>query len=116
MRVQRFTGLGLVPSTTEAADETVPAGSVISQDPAAGTAVAAGSAVNIVVSTGPDAPGTVPVPDVAGQPEGDAQKTLVDADSQSPRHSNRAQTLRLGSSSRRTLPPGTEVHLTHRLR
>lgn len=74
-----ITGLGLVPSTTEAADETVPAGSVISQDPAAGTAVAAGSAVNIVVSTGPDAPGTVPVPDVAGQPEGDAQKTLVDA-------------------------------------
>jgi len=74
-----ITGAGLVSGTSEAADETVPAGSVISQDPAAGTMVAAGSTVNIVVSTGPDAPATVPVPDVAGLPEGDAQKALEDA-------------------------------------
>jgi len=34
----------------------VPSGSVISQNPAAGTNVAAGSAVALVVSTGPVAP------------------------------------------------------------
>jgi len=71
-----ITGAGLVPAKTEAADDTVPAGSVISQDPAAGTTVASGSTVNIVVSTGPDAPATVPVPDVAGQPAADAQTAL----------------------------------------
>ncbi len=74
-----ITGGGLVAGTSEAADETVPAGSVIAQDPEADTMVAVGSTVNIVVSTGPDAPATVPVPDVAGQPEGDAQKALEDA-------------------------------------
>jgi beta-lactam-binding protein with PASTA domain len=75
-----ITGLGLVSGTTEAPDDTVAAGSVTSQDPTAGTSVAAGSIVNIVVSTGPDAPATVPVPDVTGMPEGDAQKTLEDAE------------------------------------
>ena len=74
-----ITGADLVSGTSEAADETVPAGSVISQDPVAGTMVAAGSTVNIVVSTGQDAPATVPVPDVAGLPEGDAQLALEDA-------------------------------------
>jgi beta-lactam-binding protein with PASTA domain len=71
-----ITGAGLVPAKTEAADDTVPVGSVISQDPAAGTMVASGSTVNIAVSTGPDAPATVPVPDVTGQPAADAQATL----------------------------------------
>ncbi len=74
-----ITAVGLVAGTSEAADETVPVGSVVSQDPAADSMVDAGSTVNIVVSTGPDAPATVPVPDVAGQPEGDAQSTLEDA-------------------------------------
>jgi hypothetical protein len=68
-----ITGLGLVAAPSEAPDAAVPVGSVISQDPTAGTAVAAGSSVNIVVSTGAS---TVPVPDVVGQPEGDAQAAL----------------------------------------
>jgi beta-lactam-binding protein with PASTA domain len=71
-----ITGLGLVAGTTEAPDETVPVGSVVSQDPSAGTMVAAGSTVNIVVSTGPDAPATIPVPDVTGQSAADAQAAL----------------------------------------
>ncbi len=71
-----ITGAGLVAATTEAADETVPAGNVISQDPAAGATADADSTVNIVVSTGPDAPATVPVPDVAGQQAADAQVAL----------------------------------------
>ena len=38
---------------TQQSSATVPAGSVISQNPTAGASVAAGSAVNLVVSTGP---------------------------------------------------------------
>jgi beta-lactam-binding protein with PASTA domain len=73
-----ITGVGLVAGATQAPNDTVPAGSVVSQDPAGGTTVATGSTVNIVVSTGPDT-SPVAVPDVVGQPEGDAQKTLEDA-------------------------------------
>ena len=47
-----ITTAGLVVGTvTQQSSATVPAGSVISQNPAAGTSVAAGSAVNLVVST-----------------------------------------------------------------
>jgi beta-lactam-binding protein with PASTA domain/Ca2+-binding RTX toxin-like protein len=49
-----ITGAGLVVGTiTLQASATVPEGSVISQSPTAGTAVTAGSAVNLVVSIGP---------------------------------------------------------------
>ncbi|MFV2001179.1 MAG: PASTA domain-containing protein [Acidimicrobiia bacterium] len=71
-----ITGAGLVPASTEAPDDAVPAGSVVSQDPAAATMVAPDSTVNIVVSTGPDTPATIPIPDVVGQPAEDAQSTL----------------------------------------
>jgi len=71
-----ITGANLAPAKTETPDDAVPAGSVISQDPASGTMVAPGSAVNVVVSTGPDAPATVPVPDVVGQPAQDARTAL----------------------------------------
>jgi PASTA domain/Dockerin type I domain len=42
----------VVGTTTKKTSPTVPAGSVISQDPAAGAKIVAGSAVNLVVSTG----------------------------------------------------------------
>ncbi len=71
-----ITGAGLVAVKTEAPSDTVAAGSVISQDPAAGEIVAPDSTVDIVVSTGPDTPATVPVPDVTGQASTDAQATL----------------------------------------
>ena len=49
-----ITGAGLVVGTvTQQSSATVPAGSVISQNPLSGTSVAAGSAVSLVVSTGP---------------------------------------------------------------
>ena len=52
-----ITGAGLVVGTeTSASSATVASGSVISSSPVAGTQVAAGSAVNLVVSTGPHAP------------------------------------------------------------
>ena len=51
-----ITNVGLVIGTiTTASSATVPAGSVISQNPAAGTSVAPGSAVSLVVSTGSSA-------------------------------------------------------------
>ena len=50
-------GAGLaVGSVTVQASATVPAGSVISQNPVAGTLVAPGSSVNLVVSSGPGTP------------------------------------------------------------
>ncbi len=51
-------------------------GIVLEQDPTAGSRADKGSTVTITVSTGL---GTVPVPDVAGQPEKRALKTLRDA-------------------------------------
>ena len=52
----------------------VPAGRVISQDPAAGTRVKRGSAVSLVVSVGRQ---TFSVPDIIGQPLQEAREELV---------------------------------------
>ena len=59
-------GAGLVVgAVTQQSSATVPAGNVSSQNPTSGAGVASGSAVNLVVSTGPaPAPGTVTVPSV----------------------------------------------------
>ena len=59
-------GAGLVVgAVTQQSSATVLAGNVSSQNPAAGVGVATGSAVNLVVSTGPaPAPGPVAVPNV----------------------------------------------------
>jgi serine/threonine-protein kinase len=48
-----ITAAGLVPQTTEEASDTVPAGQVVSQNPAGGATVSPDSTVSIVVSTGP---------------------------------------------------------------
>jgi serine/threonine-protein kinase len=53
---------GLVGAATQATSTTVPAGSVISQDPAAGAKVDKGSTVNYVVSTGSPSPSPTPTP------------------------------------------------------
>ena len=62
---------------TTANSDTVPAGSVISQDPVGGSTVDAGSAVNLVVSLGV---AQVTVPDVVGQPLAAAETAIVNAD------------------------------------
>ena len=62
--------------TTQFSDS-VPAGDVISQDPAGGTTALPGSPVSIVVSLGPE---PVPVPDVVGLPQATAQQQIIDAD------------------------------------
>lgn len=63
-------GVGLKLGTiTQASSATVPLGNVISQSPSAGTSVANGSAVNLVVSSGP----------LAGDLDGDGTVTCADA-------------------------------------
>jgi beta-lactam-binding protein with PASTA domain/serine/threonine protein kinase len=63
-------------NVTEAFDDKVPAGVVISQDPAKGTEVRHGTPVALVVSKGPQ---PIPVPDVRGQAQDAAVKALQDA-------------------------------------
>ena len=61
---------------TEAYDDKVPAGVVLSQDPAKGTEVRHGTPVSLVVSKGPQ---PIPVPDVRGLAQDAAVKALQDA-------------------------------------
>jgi hypothetical protein len=63
-----------VGSTTNALSATVPAGSIVSQNPTAGTPVAPGSAVALVVSLG-----GVLVPNVVGATQSSASSTLTNA-------------------------------------
>jgi hypothetical protein len=63
-----------VGSVTNSPSSTTPAGQVISQEPAAGSAVARGTADNLVISSGP-AP--VPVPYVVGKLESEATAQLA---------------------------------------
>jgi beta-lactam-binding protein with PASTA domain/serine/threonine protein kinase len=56
-------------SVTEQFNEEAPAGTVLSQDPAAGTPVRHGTPVSLAVSKGPE---PIPVPSVVGQDEDDA--------------------------------------------
>jgi serine/threonine-protein kinase len=72
-------------SVTPEASATVPAGSVVRQDPAAGEQVDKGSSVNIVVSTGPPSPSPTPtvspsgvaVPNVYGMQSSVAEQELI---------------------------------------
>jgi beta-lactam-binding protein with PASTA domain len=72
-----LTGAGLaVGSVTQQYSNTVPAGQVISQSPAAGAQVAPGSAVDLVVSKGVQ---PVAVPNVVGKTEAAAGSALTSA-------------------------------------
>jgi RHS repeat-associated protein len=63
-------------AVTSTSSPTVPAGSVASQDPAAGVLVAPGTAVALGVSTGP---ATATVPDVSGLSQAAAEAALLGA-------------------------------------
>ena len=60
-------------TVTETFSETEPAGTVLAQDPAAGTPARRGTPVSLTVSKGPE---PIPVPDVRGQEQGAAVKAL----------------------------------------
>ncbi len=75
--VHNLTEFALVVGTvTNQASTTVPAGLVISQDPAAGTGVNPGTAVNLVVSSGPP---LVAVPNVVGLTQAAATTAITNA-------------------------------------
>jgi beta-lactam-binding protein with PASTA domain len=63
----------VVGTVTMASSNTVPAGNVISQTPAAGSSVNEGSTVNLTVSTGPE---QVTVPSVVGLSQADATEAI----------------------------------------
>jgi len=67
---------GLTPAVTEREDENAAPGTVLEQDPAAGTRVPKGGTVALVVAK---APAPVPVPGVIDAEQEDAVKTLEDA-------------------------------------
>lgn len=58
---------------------TVPVGKVISSAPVAGTQVALGSSVNLIISLGPEPPATAPVPNVVGLTQSSAESTIHNA-------------------------------------
>ncbi len=68
-----------VGAVTRQSSATVPAGTVIGQNPAAGASVASGSAVNLVVSSGPPTAPPVIVPNVVGLSESAATAALTGA-------------------------------------
>jgi len=83
-----ITGAGLVLGTvTTQSSSTVASGDVISESPVAGTSVSNGSAVNIVVSTGP---AQVAVPNVVGDTKQPQQQPSPEPDSCSARSAQRA--------------------------
>ncbi|MEL6870948.1 MAG: PASTA domain-containing protein [Pseudomonadota bacterium] len=92
---------------TEQADVNVPAGDVISQNPAAGTLVAATDAVDLVVSLGPTA---VPVPDIVGLSEAEARTVVPNAGLEIGvvSFAFSTQVLR-GDVISQSLPPGRDV-------
>jgi serine/threonine-protein kinase len=72
---QILTDAGLKFQKTNMASSSVPAGSVVSTDPAAGSQAPRGSTVTMNVSTGPE---QVSVPNVIGKSQDDATATLTD--------------------------------------
>jgi beta-lactam-binding protein with PASTA domain len=76
-----ITGAGLViGAVTQQSNATVPAGRVSSQNPSAGVGVTTGSAVNLVVSTGPvPTPGPVAVPNVLNLTQAAATTAITGA-------------------------------------
>src|SRR5438132_1065806 len=68
-----------VGTVTQQSSTTVASGHVISESPAAGTSVAKGSAVNLVVSSGAPAPTQVAVPNVVGQTQAAATSAITSA-------------------------------------
>ena len=73
-----LTAAGLLPSATQRETTTAAPGIVLEQDPTAGTQVAKGATVNLVVAA---APPNIEVPDVTTSPvpEADARAALTDA-------------------------------------
>lgn len=101
-------GLGLQ-VTAEEVENTAPEGTVVGQDPAAGTGAEEGDTVTLQVSEGPP---TRPVPDVIGQDCKQAEKILKDAGFEVTFAPDNKGQVRLQNPSAGTgLRPGSQVIL-----
>jgi serine/threonine-protein kinase len=96
----------LVPDPRQQADATVPTGQVISQNPPAGTMVEKGSAVEIIVSSGP---AKVGVPGVAGMSVPDATNALTQLGLKVSQRSESSSTVPKDSVIGTQPPVGTQV-------
>lgn len=109
---------GFAVASEDQSSEDVAAGLVIATNPAAGTSVAPGSTVTMIVSTGPEAPATVPVPDVTGQSAADAQATLeaagfaVTTSEQSSEDVEEGLVIETNPTAGTEVAPGTTVNMT----
>ena len=108
--ITALTNAGLTLGETSAVPSVdVVAGSVVAQDPAAGTLVAATTAVNLVISLGPD---PVPVPDIVGLQEAQAMTVLFNAGLEvGVVIETFSNTVPLGEIISQSLPPGQIVPL-----
>jgi len=104
--VQQIRGAGLVPSVSEA-DSSSPRGQVIRQTPSAGSRIAPGSTVTIVVSKGEQ---KASVPNVIGKPRPDAVAALREA-GLAPTVSEQETDVpsKVGKVTDQFPPPGSEV-------
>jgi serine/threonine-protein kinase len=74
---QALSGQGLTNVTTEEVESDQPAGTVLGSNPAAGNQVGAGTRITLQVSSGPAAPETIAVPNVAGLESNVAEDRLT---------------------------------------
>ncbi|MHB1382142.1 MAG: PASTA domain-containing protein, partial [Thermoleophilia bacterium] len=99
--------------------DTVPAGSIISQDPPAGSEAQKGSQVKYIVSKGAEPPGDAQVPDLQGMTQSEAQNALnaekLVLGSVSEDYSDSVPAGRVMSQSPaagQTIPEGSTVNIT----
>jgi beta-lactam-binding protein with PASTA domain/tRNA A-37 threonylcarbamoyl transferase component Bud32 len=97
--------LGLQVTVTEVEDDR-PQGTVVSQDPAAGSGVEPGATVALEVSQGPP---VTPVPNVTGQECGEAERILVESGFQVARIGDQRAVGFQNPSPGTGLPPNSQV-------
>ena len=113
--IQALQAVGLGNAVKQGFDGKVPIGNVISQDPVAGTEVAKGGLVNLLVSKGQQ---QIDVPDVTGKTQSDATTTLQGAGLKAAVKSASSSSVAAGAVMSQapaagvTVIPGTTVTIT----
>jgi beta-lactam-binding protein with PASTA domain/tRNA A-37 threonylcarbamoyl transferase component Bud32 len=101
-----LTAAGFKVKTEQASSDTVPQGSVISQDPTAGTKLHKGDTVTLRLSSGA---GPVTVPDVTGQPFDSANVQLVGKGLRVNKQTSASENVQANVVISMDPPPGSQV-------
>jgi len=101
-----LTAAGFKVKTEQASSDTVPQGSVISQDPTAGTKLHKGDTVRLRLSSGA---GPVTVPDVTGQPFDSANVQLVGKGLRVNKQTSASENVQANVVISMDHPPGSQV-------